>query len=601
MSNVNLSALRLTTQSFYNKYLAGQTSAGKVYFTYGDTVEYTQGDDVKKIYQGVYIIDTNNEIVCHGIGIPLDNDDPIKYITPYLSNATLSNPQSSVHKGDPYETQILIEYGYTLQGVNVTMSGIDVTDDYYDESVNTISIPIVLGNITIVVQTIANTYNVEYKLEHVTLSNNVANVAHGSQYTTTIIANTGYQVSDVVVAMNGVNITTTALNNNTITIDNITGPIHIAVAGLPLRYNIVSELGHATLSNSSQTILHGENYSTTFTMEKGYAVSQVRVIMNGVDVTEAAYEPNEQSIGLTNVNGDIAIAIIGELQVYSITTNLNEVDISNPITSITFGSIYSATLTPYTGKNISSVSILMGVYDITESAYDRVTGNININPVEGDIVINASASDRQLVITNNLAHATSSNSTSIVNYGDPYSTVITPELYYELKSVSVVMSGVDITSTVYNEATGELNIDSVTGDITIIASSTRTVYTFAASISHGSLSSTPTFIAAGETYNAVLTLNSGYELESIIITSNGENITDSVFANNVINIPHVAGNIVIAVTTQRILIGNIGEVVMPNIMIFDNALATNSGYYMVYENENNQPLSLVEKITEFTI
>ena len=75
--------------------------------------------------------------------------------------------------------------------------------------------------------------------------------------------------------------------------------------------------------------------------------------------------------------------------VYSITNNLTNVNNSNSITQINSGSNYTATISPYTGYKLSSVTITMGGVDITSQIY--ADNYINITSVTGDIVITAVA------------------------------------------------------------------------------------------------------------------------------------------------------------------------------------------------------------------
>lgn len=72
-------------------------------------------------------------------------------------------------------------------------------------------------------------------------------------------------------------------------------------------------------------------------------------------------------------------------------------------------------------------------------------------------------------ITNNLTHCSNSNSIRSVNENSNYAATITPSEGYTLTdaSVTIVMGGTDVTSTVYNN--GAINIASVTGNIVITA------------------------------------------------------------------------------------------------------------------------------------
>jgi hypothetical protein len=68
-------------------------------------------------------------------------------------------------------------------------------------------------------------------------------------------------------------------------------------------------------------------------------------------------------------------------------------------------------------------------------------------------------------ITYDLANATLSNPLTHIPLGDMYSTIIYPLDGYEIKTVSIIMGGVDITNTAYQN--NRITIDSVVGDIQI--------------------------------------------------------------------------------------------------------------------------------------
>ena len=68
-------------------------------------------------------------------------------------------------------------------------------------------------------------------------------------------------------------------------------------------------------------------------------------------------------------------------------------------------------------------------------------------------------------ITNNLSHATNSNTATSITENTPYNATITANSNYRLKSVTVTMGGVDITNSAYSG--GRISISAVTGNISI--------------------------------------------------------------------------------------------------------------------------------------
>ena len=70
-------------------------------------------------------------------------------------------------------------------------------------------------------------------------------------------------------------------------------------------------------------------------------------------------------------------------------------------------------------------------------------------------------------IVQNLTYVTSTNTSFNVKKGESYTTTIVPNTNYTINSVTVVMGGVDITNTAYNN--GVITINSVTGNVIITA------------------------------------------------------------------------------------------------------------------------------------
>ena len=155
---------------------------------------------------------------------------------------------------------------------------------------------------------------------------------------------------------------------------------------------------------------------------------------------------------------------------YTITNNLTNVTNSNSITTIEEGSSYSATLFPSGGYEISTATVTMGGTDVTSSVYSN--GSITITNVTGNIVITAAATEistevTTYTITKNLTNVSINNSLSSINEGSSYSATLTANSGYTLGTVTVTMSGNDITASAYSN--GNINISNVTGNIVITA------------------------------------------------------------------------------------------------------------------------------------
>lgn len=118
-----------------------------------------------------------------------------------------------------------------------------------------------------------------------------------------------------------------------------------------------------------------------------------------------------------------------------------------------------------TAKNLLQTILQNALYTSNQSA--------NIIALMSALGSSESGGDTPTVktytITNNLTHCSNSNSIRSVNENSNYAATITPSEGYTLTdaSVTIVMGGTDITSTVYNN--GAINIASVTGNIVITA------------------------------------------------------------------------------------------------------------------------------------
>ena len=77
------------------------------------------------------------------------------------------------------------------------------------------------------------------------------------------------------------------------------------------------------------------------------------------------------------------------LQTYTVQNILTNVITNNSITAVIQGSAYTATLSPASGTELRTVSIIMGGVDVTSTVYSN--GIINISSVTGDIIITATA------------------------------------------------------------------------------------------------------------------------------------------------------------------------------------------------------------------
>lgn len=150
----------------------------------------------------------------------------------------------------------------------------------------------------------------------------------------------------------------------------------------------------------------------------------------------------------------------------NITKSLTGCTISNSTAQADYGDSYTATITPESGKELTSITITMGGVDITSTAFSG--SSINIQKVTGAVVITAVASAPSVShnITLNLTNCASSNKANNISEGATYTTTIIPTgTFKKLGSITVTMGGADITTTAVSG--NNVSISSVTGSIII--------------------------------------------------------------------------------------------------------------------------------------
>lgn len=197
-----------------------------------------------------------------------------------------------------------------------------------------------------------------------------------------------------------------------------------------------------------------------------------------VAILRSAVYTSNQNTNITALETALAESSSGsgDATIYTITNNLTNVVTNNSLASAVIGTAYRATLTAEDGYVLDDVIVTMAGADITDSVYKG--GLINISSVTGDIVITATAVEKEAVvtysITSNLTNVISGNMATSIQEGCAFYTILEAIGGYSLDSVIVTMGGVDITSSAYSN--GVIDIFKVTGDVIITAYASEVVY-----------------------------------------------------------------------------------------------------------------------------
>ena len=151
-------------------------------------------------------------------------------------------------------------------------------------------------------------------------------------------------------------------------------------------------------------------------------------------------------------------------------------------------------------------------------------------------------------VTNSLTNVANNNGASSVAENAAYTATLTADSGYILDSVTVTMGGVDITSTAYNN--GVVSISAVTGNVVITATATVSetpvvTYTITANLTNVTSDNSATSVQEGNGYTATLTVADGYTLGSVVVTMGGTDVTADAYADGVITIESVTGDVVI--------------------------------------------------------
>lgn len=153
-------------------------------------------------------------------------------------------------------------------------------------------------------------------------------------------------------------------------------------------------------------------------------------------------------------------------------------------------------------------------------------------------------------ITAALTNVTIDNTAESANEGESFAAALTASVGYELSSVKITMGGVDITNTAY--ANGNIYISAVTGDVVITAVAVEvsevTTYTITNNLVNVISNNSAVSAEENASYTATLTPATDYALGSVTVTMGGADVTTDVYADGVINIPAVTGDVVITAT-----------------------------------------------------
>lgn len=288
-------------------------------------------------------------------------------------------------------------------------------------------------------------------------------------------------------------------SDGAVTIPKIKGQFHVqerpcttSIGTLSGNVNVVNQavvdLAIATQENEQLIVVDddGKYVKTTWVKGDKISIERLNKIEEGIEKNSTQYKDIANNFKLVAGANNAIKLMFGTKELssitinggtvdptptpntYTVTNNLSNASTSNSATSVKEGTSYSATITASSGYRLKSVTVTMGGVDITNTAYSN--GRINISSVTGNIVITVtteyvSSEVTRYTITNNLSHASNSNTATTIEEKSSYTATITADNNYRIKNVTVTMYGTDITNDVYSG--GKIIIPRVIGNIVI--------------------------------------------------------------------------------------------------------------------------------------
>lgn len=247
----------------------------------------------------------------------------------------------------------------------------------------------------------------------------------------------------------------------------------------------ISDSVHDTLTTTNKTIIGGINEINAklkdiadLSLAIGtdgllYIKKQDGTLMGtGVNVSSSGTDLSKVTM---RVNGNTLILLNNGTQIASVNlpSSMSDVDVSTlvkkGVSETTYNTLGTANKTIIGGVNevnnkLKDIPSLFTTEQTDE--YFKIKYN---NIVIATIPLNSTTPNPPTVtkytITNNLSHATNSNTTTSIEENSSYTATITANSNYRIKTVTVTMYGTDITDAVYSD--GRITIERVIGDIVI--------------------------------------------------------------------------------------------------------------------------------------
>lgn len=258
--------------------IAGSFDGTPIYNIYGDTSDgyifvprkFLSDDDITMDYRRA----TNWSKYANKIypvedftvdGTTTGDIATIRKVTNSLKYVTNSNTRPIV--GSFYNATLTPEGEFTISSVTITMGGVDVTEDVYNEETGEINIPAVTGDISITASCVS--YKITNKLSDVSTNNITTVTAPNTSYYAVLTPTGSDPITSVKITMGGVDVTDDVYNTETgeINIPAVTGDIMInascTVANI-LSYEVIQGYPASGKVNDTFTTPTGNGATTVY-------------------------------------------------------------------------------------------------------------------------------------------------------------------------------------------------------------------------------------------------------------------------------------------------------------------------------------------------
>ena len=478
--------------------------------------------------------------------------------------------------------------GHTLPAtVAVTMGGktlVAGTDYTYNASTGAFSLAKITGKLSISAEGVKNSYPVTASLVNITsdIPTN-ATVKFGDEFACKLSANEGYTLpSEVTIVMDGktlVDVTDYTYDAATgkISLKKVTGELAITAQGVQKSYAVALTLKDLTSDISQgKKIKHGETLTgklSVVTPQYGLP-STIEVMMGGKVLAAGSgysYDPKTGEIEIKNVTAEVSIKASGA-EIFQVKEQTENIEIKTSGETVKEGEPFKCELAPATGYKFPYViKVMMGGRLLKQKnllraagseyyTYDNTTGIIEIENVDGEIVIEAKGVQEGFFeVIPNLVNLTSDpvSFEPLAKDSKVELTLKAASGYTLPTSITVKMGENTLASTdyTYNSGTGAFALEKITATLVITAAGNRipdpepepeptpTTYMVTLPVVEGAtlIAESSTNVESGKSFAFTLTLKDGYSAPQLTVKANG-----SVLGRYVIE--KVTSNIVVTVT-----------------------------------------------------